>query len=181
MTKILLKVLDKIIFPAAALVVSKIIGLYLATQIWNLDWYIQNYSTRDSFFSVRFLFTSPEAALDVNTFSNMFMYGVIFTVCLVMLFRAYFLHDSHQNPKIISRLARMNLLSAIADTKDITTDSFVWFSALWIATIICIYAALTEAASLWIAPVTFILALFTSTILIADLDKELGEEGLSAK
>lgn len=172
MSKILLKILDKVIFPAATLVVTKVFGLYLSTQIFHLNWYVKNYTTAGDIFSVRFVFESPEAALLANTFSNILMFIAVVLICGLILIRAYHLHTTHQNPRVIARLAKINLLGLISNTEDILTDAFVWFTALWIAAIVCIYTALNGNAYLWIAPVTFTLSLIASAMLITDLDKE---------
>lgn len=172
MSKILFKVLDKAIFPAATLVVSKVFGLYLATQIYHFEWFVKSSSTTGSVFSVRFVFESPQAANLVNTFSNVFMYLVLFGACVLVLLRAYYLHSTHQSPRVIARLAKANLLNLISDTQEILADAFVWYTALWIATAVCILSVVNNNAELWIAPVAFIFSLYLSTSLVTDMDKE---------
>jgi len=173
MAKILSKIVDKVIFPAASLVVGKVVGMYIAIQSFGYDWHVKNYTPDSSFFTVRFVFDTPEAALNVNTFSNMFMFGLVFLISVFVVMLAVFLHASHQNPRVISQLAKLNLLGLIRNTQDILTDAMTWFTALWISSLIIIYSTFIGSSFLWIAPVSFVLSLILSAILISDLDKEL--------
>jgi hypothetical protein len=83
-----------------------------------------------------------EAAYTCNTVSNLFMVAVMAIGAGVTLFQGYFLHTSHQNPKVLIKMIQFDFIMWLADSKTIFPNMAVWLAFLWIATLISITQSL---------------------------------------
>jgi len=171
MSRLLQKILSAAIFPAALMIASKVAGLALANHFLNLGWAIE--SEAGSIFSVQIVYPNVEAAIAANSYSNLVMIIVMMIGTAVTLFQGYFLHTSHQNPKVLIKLIQFDFVVWLADSNTIFPSMAVWLSFLWISTIISITQSMKTYTYPWISAFAIITSIVFTWLAARDFEKEI--------
>ncbi len=171
MSKLLRKLLSAAIFPAALLVVSKLAGIYLANRIFDLGWYIQ--TDTGGLFSVQLMYPDEHSAVFCNSFSNATMVFAMIIGAAVSIFQAYFLHESHQNPRVLVKLIQFDFVMWMAETANLFPRLVTWLTFLWIASIISIVQAIQSTSYEWIAIVGFVASVVATGLAVRDFEREM--------
>ncbi|MBN1618082.1 hypothetical protein JW887_01945 [Candidatus Dojkabacteria bacterium] len=171
MSKLLKKLLSAALFPAALLIVAKILGLYLSTRIFDLDWVLRSHTSE--FFSIELIYTDSNAALITNSYSNLIMVSTILIGVTILLFQAYFLHDSHQNPKVLIKLIQFDFIMWLVDSKTLYPKLAVWLSFLWLSTIVSIVQTIQSTTYIGIAVFAIVASIFTTWLAARDFEREI--------
>lgn len=171
MSKLLRKILSAAVFPAALMIVSKLAGLSIVNRLFNLGWNLE--TNVGSLFSIRVSYNDLESVLTSNTYSNLAMMIAMLLGTGVVLFQGYFLHTSHQNPKVLVKLVNVNFLMWLTDSETLFPKLAVWIGFLWISTIIIITQTIQLVSNPWVATVSLISAIIFTWLAIHDFEREL--------
>jgi len=171
MSKILKAVLKNLILPASLLVVSRVVGLYLATKIYGLQAILDTQA--EGWFSVRVLFLDQDSTVLANSFSNIFMLTV-FTLAGVYLALKYWLSvNLKYDPRTLVKLNNLNLLSWASEKGNTFIRVFIWIIFIWIITVLIISDTLQLQSYDWIGVMSFIVAIILTWLVLRCLEKEL--------
>lgn len=171
MSKLLRKVLSAAIFPAALMIVCKLAGLSLVNKILNLGWELE--TNVGSLFSVRVSYPDANSVLISNSYSNLVMFLGMLIGTSVMLFQAYFLHSTHQNPRVLVKLVNVNFIMWMTDTETIFPKLAVWLAFLWCTTLILITQTIKESSYAWISIVALVSTIIATWLAIIDFEREI--------
>lgn len=171
MSKLLRKILSAAVFPAALMIVSKLAGLSLANKIFNLGWNLE--TSTGSLFSVRISYTDAQAVITSNTYSNLFMIIAMLIGVGTVLFQGYFLHSSHQNPRVLVKLMDINFILWLTDSETLFPKLAVWIGFLWVSTLIIITQTIQATSEPWVATIALILSVIFTWLGIHDFEREL--------
>jgi hypothetical protein len=170
MSKLLKRLLQTIILPAAMIIVAKVGGLYLAIIYFKLDFFLE--TRPEGIYSIQLYFTNHSATLIANSWANISM------LIVMTLFTAYFLLryrlslTSIYNPRTLVKLNRFNLLSW-ANKKGVSfLKVFVWIVFLWIACITIIADVISQNTFAWVGSIAFVLTILSTWILIRTFEME---------
>lgn len=170
MSKSLVKILDFSVLPAAVLVVTKLLGILLVTNIFNIAWSIRDYT--GSIFAVTTVLNHDDV-ITVTAYSDLFMFVIIAIFFSGAVFRTIFLHSSHASEKVILSLAKRNLLNLLKDSYTVYTQASAWWIFMLLTNVIVWVNYLTGKSFLWIGiSVTFTTILLT-LILVVDVFREI--------
>jgi hypothetical protein len=170
MSSSFVKILDNSLFPAAVMILGKLLGVVLATATLNIPFSIKEYA--DSIFSVRAV-VRAEDLLSVTSYSDLIMFLTVALFLTFSVFRAVFLHSSHVKPTLVSRLANNNLLKLIRNSYEIYHYAVVWIIFTWVSNILIfinIYRGLTYS---WIGITTLLFSILMTVVLLQDVYKEI--------
>lgn len=170
MTKTLIRFVDSSLFPAAALVAGKFLGLILTFQLFGIGWSLKQYA--ESFFSIGTSVRLEDLAL-ATSYSDLFMYVFIALFFSFSVIRAVFFHASHVKPSLVIKLANKNLLNLIQSSYKVYNYAFVWLLFAWIGNILILVNVTRGTTYLWVGIVVTISSIVLSVILLEDLYKEI--------
>jgi hypothetical protein len=171
MSKLLRKVLKAAVFPAALMIVSKLAGLSLANRLFNLGWNLE--TNVGSLFSVRISYLSAQSVIISNTYSNMVMIITMLLGSGITIFQGYFLHTSHQNPKVLVKLMNINFLVWLTDSETLFPKMAVWIGFMWISTLVVIAQTIQSVSDPWVATLALITTTIFTWLSINDFEREL--------
>ncbi len=171
MSKLLQKTLSAAIFPAALIIISKILGMALANSLLGLDWSIQ--TNTGTIFSVQIMYPDLTSAVACNSYSNLFMIICLAIGVGVLLFQSHYLSASRQNPKVLVKLIQFDFLMWLSESSTIFPKLTVWIAFLWMVTILTIAQALQGTGYSWIAVIGLVLSVVSTWIAARDFESEL--------
>ena len=171
MSKLLQKTLSAAIFPAALIIISKIIGMALANHFLNLDWSIQTNS--GTIFSVQVMYPDQASAIACNSYSNLFMLLCLAIGVGVLLFQSHYLTASRQNPKVLVKLVQFDFLMWLSESSSIFPKLAVWIAFLWIVTILTLTQAIQGTGYSWVAIIGLLLSVVSTWTAARDFESEL--------
>jgi hypothetical protein len=171
MSKLLQKILSAAFFPAALLIVSKVIGMAIANRIFELGWEIR--SNAGGLFSVQVVYPDMEAAYICNSVSNLIMILTMSFGTGITLFQGYFLHTSHQNPKVLIKMIQFDFIVWLADSKTIFPNMAVWLAFLWISTLVSISQSLQSINHPWVSILGLVIAIVMTWLSAKDFEREI--------
>ncbi|KKQ35062.1 MAG: hypothetical protein US52_C0037G0003 [candidate division WS6 bacterium GW2011_GWA2_37_6] len=170
MSQTLVKILDATLFPAALMISGKFIGLYLTIQIFSLDWGIENLS--NELFSSRPVMYQDDLIV-ASTYSDLFLLFIMLCGFSFYVIRAVFLHSSHIDPRLITRLAVNGLLGLVKDSFEIYHRASIWLVFLWLSDITILINVLLGKTASWVLLTGFILSLLLTVVLFRDVAFEI--------
>uniref|UniRef100_A0A7C5URN5 Uncharacterized protein n=1 Tax=candidate division CPR3 bacterium TaxID=2268181 RepID=A0A7C5URN5_UNCC3 len=176
MSKILVKLLDVAVFPAALIIAGKACGVMLMNVIYRLSWDVE--SVTKAIVVPHIVYPSYDQAIAVASYSNLIMYIVIFIGIAYIILKAFYLHDSHISPQLVLKLARVNLLKMVQTSFEVYHQAFVWFAYQVIATIFIVINYINNITYGWVAISTTVVTLLTFWILVKDVEMELQKKHL---
>jgi hypothetical protein len=171
MSKLLQKILSASIFPAALIIVSKIVGMMLVNKIFDLSWGIQTQT--GSLFSVQVVYESSAKALLCNSYSNLFVVFILILGVSALLFQGTYLHTSHQNPRVLVKLMNFDFLMWLAESDVIFPRLAVWLLFLWAISLMTVVQAVQGDLYPWIAIFGFIASIICTVLSFHDFERDL--------
>lgn len=170
--KSIIKLLDEALVPAVAIIVAKMIGLFVAVFSLNLEFTIKNADLLAIL--PRVSFTSLAHYTLAENFSNIAMFVVVALGALLVLIRAHFFHQSHIHPHLQARLVALNLESLIAPSYHLYHQAIVWLIFLWLTTgFLLVSTIILHVTHPLISAVAFITSANFSWIFAMDVEKEI--------
>ncbi len=170
MSKLLKKFLQIVIFPAALLVVSKLLGLYFAITYFNLDFFLD--TEPEEIYSLQIYFTNQGDTLLANSVSNLMMFCAIAAVSIYFLIKYRLSLLASYNPRTLVKLNNINLLSWVHKKGNTFLRVFVWIMFLWVASITIIADTLAQNSFPFISILTFIVSIISTWVLIRTFEIE---------
>ncbi len=170
MSKLLRKLLQYIILPAALLVVSRVAGIYFAVNFFNLDFFLE--TQPEQIYSLQIYFTNQADALLASSISNLTMLITISSLAVYYLIKYRLSILAAYNPKVLVKLNNLNLMPWVNNKNNTFLKTFVWITFLWIVSIILIADVLSQDSSLWIAILSFLTAIISTWALIRTFEIE---------
>lgn len=168
-SRILLRLIDEAVLPAVVVLVAKILAVVSLIYFLKLDWQFNTTSLIPEI-----LFESSETVTFVNSYSNLFLYLVILLGLGWVLVRAYHLHDTHIAPSFVLQLLSWNLTGLLSSSDEVYHQGFIWFSYLWLVTLLIGLNTFLGLNYLWIFIFAIACSLFASWVLVADVEREIG-------
>ncbi len=171
MSKLLRKILKAAVFPAALLIVSKLAGLSLVNKIFDLGWELE--TNIGTLFSVRISYPDSSSVLVSNSYSNLIMLIAMLLGTAIVIFQGYFLHTSHQNPRVLVKLMDINFIMWMTDSETLFPKLAVWIGFLWVTTLIIITQTTQGISDPWIATFALVLTIIVTWLAIMDFEREI--------
>ncbi len=170
MSKTLIRLIDISIFPTALLIVSRTIGLSLGIWYFGIDWQVD--FVNNSLLSVFPVVFEKDLQI-ISTFVDAFTILVMLMGYGIVTLRAIWFHDSHIDPRMVARLARLSLLGIIKSTFLIYTEAGVWFILALVGVLFGIYHSIIGLTDSWIAISATVLLACLSVLLLRDVEEEI--------
>ena len=171
MSKILSKVLKNLVLPASLLVVSRVLGLYLATKIYGLQAILDTHA--EGWFSIRVLFLDHDSIILANSFSNIVIL-IVFTLIGGYFALKYWLSvNLKYDPRTLVKLNNLNLLSWASERNNTFVRVFIWLIFMWIITILIINDMLQLQTYDWIGIIAFVISVILTWTILRCFEKEL--------
>lgn len=176
-TKSVTKLIDEAIIPAIALIVGKMLGLFLAIVFYHLDFVIE----QGGLFKIlpAITFTSPQNYILAENFSNLAMLFAASFGTIFVIFRAHFFHRSHISPSVHAKLVSLNLESLIAQSYDLYHQGAIWLTYLWLVVGFLIISSTFGVTFPQITIIAFLIAANFSWIFALDVQREVEIQRLS--
>lgn len=171
MSKSLIKLIDAALIPAAVMICGKVVGLWFANALFDLEWGIL--ADPNDFFSVKIVYGSLAEQFIATSYSNLIMYLFVFLGFLFILVKALHFHASHISPSMIAKLATNNLLNLMTNSFEIYYKASVWLVILWLAFSAILINSLLEKAYAWTAVLVFTSTILATLTLLRDVAREI--------
>lgn len=170
MSKLLLNMLKISILPAATMVVSKLLGLYIGSVVFGIDTFLTN--EIQDIFSVQLNTLSRDDALTLNSVSNLTMLIVMTSINLYFFVKYTIFLRSQNNPKTVVKLTKLNLVKWVTDKENSFLKVFVWGMFLIASNAIVIASTLHGETYTWIGIAAFMITIFFVWVLIRSFEME---------
>jgi len=164
-SKTLLKLIDEAIVPAVILVATKIVSIILVSSYLKLNW---------EFTKSGITFYNKEDFVTANSISSIFMYGVIFSILIWIIFQSQVLCESRVKPKTVNFLVSQGLYNLVISTVDIYSRGLIWFSYAVLTSTILFFQYQSGLVNLFVVSISGVLTILAGAFLFFDLEKELG-------
>lgn len=168
--KSIIKLIDEAIIPAIALIVGKMLGLFIASMLFHLNFVVEQGSVFKILPAIRF--SDAQGYIMAENYSNLAMLFVASLGTIFVIVRAHFFHQSHIHPYLQAKLARLNLESLIAPSFHLYHQAAIWLSYLWLVVGFLIASSIFGVTFPQISTVGFIIAANFSWILAIDIQRE---------
>lgn len=178
MTSSIVKLLDEAIIPAIALIVGKMMGLFLASVIFKLNFTVVQSGVFKVLPAVHF--TDTSAYILAENYSNLAMLCVAALGSIFVIIRAHFFHQSHIHPYLQAKLARFNLEILIAPSYSLYHQAAIWLTYLWLVVGFLTASTIFGITFPQISVIAFIVAANFSWILALDIQREIEISKLKA-
>jgi hypothetical protein len=149
MSKLLKRALKSAILPAALLVAGKFLSVFMLITYLGYDFLVSNETNR--FFTIQLYLSDPKASLFVNSYSNLLTLLIIALPSLYMIFQLIVLKNAQNNPRVVVKLTKLNLLKWVNSSKNSLISTLIWTIFLWIITGITISSSINMQTYSWIA------------------------------
>jgi len=168
--KSLIKLIDEAIIPTLALIIAKMVSIYLISLVFNLSFEVKAQGFLNVLPAISFRNVADYTIAE--NYSNLAMLIVAALGTLFVLVRAHFFHASHIHPKLHARLVRLNLESLIAPSYHLYHQAAIWLIFLWLTVGFLILSSILGTAYVQIAIIAFVVAANFSWIFALDIEKE---------
>lgn len=167
----LIKLVDASLFPAAALVVSKVIGLVVVITIFQLPW---DLLSAGGLLGVGITpVMRPEHVALASTYSDLVMLVLMGLGFSFVLARATIFSHHRISPRMLVKLSNANLMGLVKSSYDVYHHASIWLMFMWIAVItIWLNVALLKT-ELWVGLAAFITVIAITSILLQDVSREI--------
>lgn len=139
-------------------------------MVFNLPWGIKDYA--GSLFTIQTVVREQDLQL-VTTYSDLLMLIFVATGLTVVIIRSVYLHESHINPMIVSRLANFNLLSLIKSSYEIYHKATIWTIFNILATVLILINVIAGRSAVWVGIIGVTATIILVVILLQDVYKEI--------
>ena len=170
-TKSLVKLIDESLIPAIALIVAKMVGLFLASQFLHLNFTVKNAALL--FVLPKVQFASVQDYILAENYSNLTMFITAAAGTILVLVRAHFFHQSHIHPNLQAKLVSLNMESLIASSYHLYHQALIWITFLWLTTAFLVISTIVLHVTYpVISAIAFIISANFSWIFAMDVEKE---------
>ncbi|HSX58411.1 MAG TPA: hypothetical protein VLE47_04045 [Candidatus Saccharimonadales bacterium] len=141
-----LKLVDRAILPGVIVISTKILGIFLASLIFQIPWTISLEPTGSNF--LIFSFSSSEALSTVTNFSDLVTILVCGLAFTWTIFQAQHLNIDFTHPTLISKLIKKGKDFWLTTTGQVYHQAAVWLLLTWVVfflIIINVYQGLTSS------------------------------------
>lgn len=170
MSKLLRKALKSAILPASLLVTGKFVSVFFLISYLGTSFFLTNEVI--SFFSVQLFVEDPNVAFFVNSFSNLFTLLLIAIPTFYMLIRLSLFKTAQENPRIIVKLTKLNILKWVTSQKSNLITILIWTMFLWIISGITISSCIQTQSASWIGVFAGVLSLLSTIGLLRTFETE---------
>jgi len=170
-SKSLIKLIDEAIIPAAALIIGKMLGLFLASYFLKLPFVIKSSQVLWILPSVHFASLGDYTIAE--NYSNLAMFFVASAGTMFVLVRAHFFHQSHIHPVLHAKLVKLNLENLIAPSYHLYHQALIWLIFLWLTVGFLIISTLLQITYAQITIIAFLVAANSSWVFAIDVEKEI--------
>lgn len=167
----LVRLIDESIVPALVLVVSKVAGVLLISQLWGLPFEIEMRGKMMPLPSIAFL--SRPDYIRANVYSNLIMFAVVVIGFITILIRAHYFHASHVHPHLAAKLERLGLTSIIGETIEIYHQATVWLLFTWFVVVLMALTSFSGFSYFAATAIAFLIALNLTWLLVFDVEREI--------
>lgn len=171
MSKLLRKALKSAILPASLLVTGKFISVFFLISYFGSSFFLTNDIA--SFFSVQLFVEDTRMALYVNSLSNLFTLLLIAIPTFYMLLRLTLFKSAQENPRIIVKLTKLNILKWVTSQKSNVITVIIWTIFLWIISGIIISSTVSLQTFSWIGVFAGVLSLLSAIGLLRTFESEI--------
>lgn len=123
MSKLLRKILKASILPAAFMVTSKLVGIFLAVVAYNLPLRIAH---EVDFFTVKLYLAEGTQAFVANSLASAILLITMNAATLVIFLKQQLYLQSQGSPRTVIKLSKLNLLKWITKNDGGFVTSFIW-------------------------------------------------------
>lgn len=166
----LIKLIDESIIPAIALIVGKMLGLFLAIYFLDLSFTLRSGSILIILPSVQF--ANLTDYIVAENYSNLAMFAVVVLGTIFVLIRAHYFHQSHIHPTLHAKLVSLNLDSLVAPSYHLYHQAAIWLTFLWLTVAFLVISTILKITYIQISAITFIIAANFSWVFALDVQKE---------
>jgi hypothetical protein len=170
MSKLLKLLLKNSLLPSAAMIVGKLLGLYLAISFFDMDVSLGN--EIDGLFSVQIYIQNTSDTVLANTISNSFMLSFLLIGYLYYITRYILYKRSTENPKTIVKLTKFNLVKWVTDKNTVFIKILPWGVFLIAGCAIVITSTINKGTSEWLGLLAFFIVIGTIWSLIRTFEIE---------
>ncbi|MCR4324669.1 MAG: hypothetical protein NUV69_03195 [Candidatus Curtissbacteria bacterium] len=172
LSKSIIKLIDEAIVPAAALIVGKMIGFFIATYALGLSFTVAGGTVLGVLPSISF--GSLKDYIIAENYSNITMLTVVVVGNLYVLVRAHFFHESHIKPSFHAKLASMNMEGFVAPTYHLYHQAVIWLAFLWLTTgFLLVSTVILKVTHPMISIAALLIAANFTWILSVDIENEI--------
>lgn len=166
----LIKLLDVALVPAALMVVSKLIGLVLVVNFFDIDWELGR--TTENIFSIEATLGQSDL-LTVSTYSDVFMFIILSIGFSLILLQATHFHATHIKPSLLVQLSNNNLMGLVKSSFDIYHAAGIWLIFLWVASGTIWLNVVLGKTEPWIGILSVFANIIFTTLVLQDVYKEI--------
>lgn len=164
LSKILIKLIDYAIFPAVLIVAAKILGIVFLLNYFGISYEVTN---------LTLVLSNVSDFIIINTYSSLFMLVAILAGLFWVTVKAHVFHDTHISPMLSAKLFGMNLEQVIHTNEVIFSQSLIWLTYSWLATVMFGVQAYFGLADWWLFYLALVCAIFATSLLALDIEREI--------
>ena len=168
--KSLVKLIDEAIIPAIALIVGKMLGLFLTIYFLDLPFNLKSGQILKILPSVQF--TNITDYILAENYSNLAMFAGVILGTIFVLVRAHYFHESHIHPALHAKLVSLNLDSLVAPSYHLYHQAAIWLTFLWLTVAFLVISTILKITYVQISAIAFIIAANFSWVFVLDIEKE---------
>ncbi|MFW5702658.1 MAG: hypothetical protein ACOCXP_01685 [Candidatus Dojkabacteria bacterium] len=165
----LVKLIDYSLLPFSLTILGKTVGLYISFYFLGIDWGIGEFS--NSFISVTPIVYGRDLGA-VSTYSNLFMFLLIFLGAAFLLLIQGLRKKSLVNTRVLRMIMQLRLNGILQKSALMHARIFVWMFYLWLVSIYILFDALLGRTDSWLAAMSMFMSLLLSANLFADISRE---------
>lgn len=163
-SRILIKLIDQSIVPALLLVTVRVVSVIIFSRIFDVKYFLGTGG---------FTYFNRADYILMNSYSTFWMIAAIAVGLLYILLKALIFHETHISPHLTTRLFAMRMETLIQTSYDLYSQGTIWLSYLYFLTLSSGILVFTGLIYAWVFWVSFALAIFSTAILIFDIDNEI--------
>lgn len=171
LNKNIIKLIDEAIIPAVALIISKMLGLFLSSYFLHLPFEVKN--SRIFWILPSVHFNNLTDYIRAENYSNLAMFLAASVGCFYVIIRAHFFHESHISPKLHAKLVSLSLDSLVAPSYHLYHQAAIWLTFLWLTTIFLVTSTILKITYPQLSVVAFIIAANFSWVFAMDIEREI--------
>ena len=170
-SKSITKLIDEAIIPAVALIIGKMLGLFIASYIFHLPFTVKN--SQILWILPKVSFNNLADYIRAENYSNLTMFTVAMLGTLFVIVRAHLFHESHIAPKLHARLVSMNLDSLVAPSYHLYHQAAIWLTFLWLTVVFLVISTFLKITYPQISVMAAIVAANFSWVFAMDIEREI--------
>lgn len=163
-SKVLIKLIDRAIVPATLLLTMRIVSIVLISRYLGFTPEVSKSG---------FVFERPDDYLMVNSYSTLFMVGLLVLGIAYIIIKSFAFHESHIKPALSAKLFSLRLDSIIQGSFHLYSEGVIWLSYAYLLLIVSAIMLLSNFLYLWVFWVTLAATIGSTSLFIIDVDEEI--------